>query len=101
MILTTMGLVPGHMVYAIFHPMVHYCDHCNRLVFPTSLYTIFLFGGHARSFICHVKSVQNISTIFVYVKIARHSICNLRFLIICLILCVFLFVYIFVIALPP
>ena len=43
------------------------------------------------SFIRHVKSVQNIHITFEYVKIARHYMCNLRFLTICLVLCVFLF----------
>ena len=51
------------------------------------------WGSHARLFIRHVKSVQNISSTFEYVKIARHIICNWRFLIFCLILCIVLFVY--------
>ena len=51
---------------------------------------------HACLFIRHAKSVQKRSTTFVYVKIARHFICNWIFLIPCLIICIFLFVYIFV-----
>ena len=75
--------------------MVHCCDHCNRLAFPTSLYIIIFHGGNSRSFIRHSQSVKNISTKFLYVKIAWHFIFNWRFLILCIILCVFLFVYIF------
>ena len=64
------------------------------------IHIVFLFlGGRACSFICHVKSVQNISTTFEYAKIARKFTCNSIFLILCLILCVFLIVYIFVSAL--
>ena len=38
---------------------------------------VFVFwGDHARSFIPHIKYVQNIPTTFEYVKISRHSMCN-------------------------
>ena len=54
-----------------------------------------LWGGHARSLLCHVNYVQNILTTFEYVKLAQHFICNQRFLIFSLIIYVFLFVNIF------
>ena len=58
---------------------------------------VFVFWGvHARSFICHIKSVQNIPTTIEYVKISEHFMCNWRFLILCLNICFFLFVYTFV-----
>ena len=61
------------------------------------LLKVFIFlGVHTRSFIHHVKSVQNILTIFEYVKIARHFICNWIFLTLCPILFAFLFFDIFV-----
>ena len=49
------------------------------------------WGSHSRSFIRHVKSVQNLSSTFKYVKISRHIICNWIFLILFLIICAFFF----------
>ena len=72
--------------------IVNYSFHQSHIV-------LFILGGHTRSFICHVKSIQNIPTTFEYVKISQHFICNWIFLILCLIICVLLLVYIFVNAL--
>ena len=92
--------------------LCHYCTDCLSKLLIGQWYIVtvimvncsfqhicivfFFLGGHACSFICHVKSVHKHFTTLEYVKIAQKLIHKWRFLILCIILCVFLFVYIFV-----